>query len=59
VSRGRRIDELWDKLGPGGEHGPCGWLKNNHGLSWQIVPSGAEEMFNDPDKEGSKRAFAA
>ena len=54
------IDELWDKLVEGGgEHGPCGWLKDRYGLSWQIVPSGVEETLNGPDKEGSKRAFAA
>ena len=54
------IDELWDKLVEGGgEHGPCGWLKDRYGLSWQIVPSGMEETLNGPDKEGSKRAFAA
>ena len=54
------IDELWDKLVEGGgEHGPCGWLKDRYGLSWQIVPSGMEETLNGPDKEGAKRGFAA
>jgi predicted 3-demethylubiquinone-9 3-methyltransferase (glyoxalase superfamily) len=34
------IDELWAKLtADGGEEGPCGWLKDKWGLSWQIVPS--------------------
>jgi predicted 3-demethylubiquinone-9 3-methyltransferase (glyoxalase superfamily) len=34
------IDELWDKLtADGGQPGPCGWLKDRFGLSWQIVPT--------------------
>jgi predicted 3-demethylubiquinone-9 3-methyltransferase (glyoxalase superfamily) len=54
------IDELWDKLGDGGEHGPCGWLKDKHGLSWQIVPSEIEQlMLGGPDEEGKRRSFAA
>ena len=54
------IDELWDKLGDGGEHGPCGWVKDRYGLSWQIVPAEIEQlMLGGPDEEGRKRAFAA
>ena len=54
------IDELWDKLGEGGEHGPCGWLKDKYGLSWQIVPSEMDQlMLSGPNEEGRKRAFAA
>ena len=53
------VDDYWTKLSEGGEEGPCGWLKDKYGLSWQIVPSGMEETLNGPDKEGSKRAFAA
>jgi predicted 3-demethylubiquinone-9 3-methyltransferase (glyoxalase superfamily) len=32
------IDEMWEKLSAGGEKGPCGWLKDKFGLSWQVVP---------------------
>ena len=54
------IDELWDKLVEGGgEHGPCGWLKDKFGLSWQIAPTGMDEMLTGPNKEGAQRAFAA
>ena len=54
------IDELWEKLVEGGgEHSVCGWLKDKYGLSWQIVPSGMDEMLGDPNSEGAKRAFAA
>jgi predicted 3-demethylubiquinone-9 3-methyltransferase (glyoxalase superfamily) len=54
------IDELWDKLVEGGgDHSVCGWLKDKYGLSWQIVPSGMDEMLGDPNSEGAKRGFAA
>jgi predicted 3-demethylubiquinone-9 3-methyltransferase (glyoxalase superfamily) len=54
------IDELWDKLVEGGgEHGPCGWLKDKYGLSWQIAPAEMDQLMAGPDAEGSKRAFHA
>ena len=53
------VDELWNKLTEDGEEGPCGWLKDKFGLSWQIVPRGMSEMMNDPDKAKSERAFQA
>lgn len=43
------VDELWEKLSEGGEKGPCGWLKDKFGLSWQIVPNALMEMMADPD----------
>jgi len=53
------LDALWEKLGAGGEHGPCGWLKDRYGLSWQIVPVALGEMLSDPDPVRSQRAMAA
>jgi predicted 3-demethylubiquinone-9 3-methyltransferase (glyoxalase superfamily) len=53
------VDDLWDKLGKGGEPGPCGWLKDKYGLSWQIVPVVLNEMIADPDPEKSQRVMAA
>ncbi len=45
------IDELWDKLtGDGGEPGPCGWLKDKFGLSWQIVPNALGKLMGDPNR---------
>ena len=35
----KEIDYFWSKLGAGGEEGPCGWLKDKFGLSWQIIPT--------------------
>ncbi|HET8863324.1 MAG TPA: VOC family protein [Solirubrobacterales bacterium] len=53
------IDYFWDKLSEGGEEGPCGWLKDRYGLSWQVVPTGMEELFADPDRSRAERAMKA
>ncbi len=53
------VDELWDKLSEGGEQGPCGWLKDRYGLSWQVVPTILDEMVRDEDPEKAERVMAA
>ena len=53
------VDRLWDKLTEGGEEVQCGWLKDKYGLTWQIVPSGLNELLNGQDAEGSRRAMQA
>ena len=53
------VDELWRKLSAGGEEGPCGWLKDKFGLSWQIVPSALGKMMGDKDPKKSKRVMEA
>jgi len=53
------VDELWEKLAAGGEEGPCGWLKDKYGLSWQINPTVLGEMLSDPDPEKSQRVMKA
>lgn len=53
------IDELWEKLGEGGEPGQCGWLKDRYGLSWQINPPVLTEMLADQDAAKSARVMAA
>jgi predicted 3-demethylubiquinone-9 3-methyltransferase (glyoxalase superfamily) len=53
------VDDFWAKLGDGGEPGPCGWLKDRFGLSWQIVPVALGEMLSDPDPIRSQRVMAA
>lgn len=53
------IDEMWSKLTEGGEEGPCGWLKDKYGLSWQIVVPAWDEMLRDKDAQKSERAMAA
>ena len=53
------VDHYWEKLGEGGEHGPCGWLKDRFGLSWQVVPTRLMELLGDSDREKSQRVMAA
>jgi predicted 3-demethylubiquinone-9 3-methyltransferase (glyoxalase superfamily) len=53
------IDYYWARLTEGGSEGPCGWLKDRYGLSWQVVPTGMDELFADPDQERAKRAMEA
>ena len=53
------VDYFWNALSEGGEEGPCGWLKDRYGLSWQVVPRGMEEMFNASDQKKAQRAMKA
>jgi predicted 3-demethylubiquinone-9 3-methyltransferase (glyoxalase superfamily) len=53
------VDELWAKLTDGGEEGPCGWLKDKYGLSWQIVPRTLTDLLSDPDPVKSDRVMKA
>ncbi|MDP9304049.1 MAG: VOC family protein [Actinomycetota bacterium] len=53
------VDAFWSKLSEGGEEGPCGWLKDRFGLSWQIVPTVLPELLTDSDREKSQRVMAA
>jgi predicted 3-demethylubiquinone-9 3-methyltransferase (glyoxalase superfamily) len=53
------VDTLWKKLTEGGEEGPCGWLKDKFGLSWQIIPSILGELLSDPDPAKSQRVMQA
>ena len=53
------VDYYWDRLSEGGKEGPCGWLKDRYGLSWQVAPTGMEELFADPDPERARRAMQA
>ena len=55
----QEIDEMWEKLSQGGEEGPCGWLKDKYGLSWQIVSPEWNEMLRDKDVEKSERVMKA
>ncbi|MDQ2984234.1 MAG: VOC family protein [Actinomycetota bacterium] len=53
------VDAFWTKLSEGGEEGPCGWLKDKFGLSWQIVPTALPELLGDPDPEKAQRVMQA
>jgi predicted 3-demethylubiquinone-9 3-methyltransferase (glyoxalase superfamily) len=53
------VDYYWGALSEGGEEGPCGWLKDRYGLSWQVCPAGMAELLNDPDQARGQRAMKA
>jgi predicted 3-demethylubiquinone-9 3-methyltransferase (glyoxalase superfamily) len=53
------VDHYWSRLGDDGEHGPCGWLKDRFGLSWQVVPSALPRLLSDSDRDKSQRVMAA
>ena len=53
------VDHYWGALTEGGEEGPCGWLKDRYGVSWQVVPSALIALIQDPDPGRSQRAMAA
>jgi predicted 3-demethylubiquinone-9 3-methyltransferase (glyoxalase superfamily) len=53
------VDRYWARLSEGGEEGPCGWLKDRHGLSWQIVPTDLARLLSDPDRRKAQRVMEA
>ena len=44
------VDHYWSKLSEGGSEGPCGWLKDRYGLSWQVIPAALPKLLSDPDR---------
>jgi len=54
------VDYYWEKLTEGGgSEGQCGWLKDKFGVSWQVVPTGWDEVFSDADPKRAERAMKA
>ena len=53
------VDHYWDRLSEGGEQGPCGWLKDRFGVSWQVEPTVLIDLINDPDPDRAQRATQA
>ncbi len=53
------VDRLWDELTAGGEPGPCGWLKDRYGVSWQIIPKALPQLLGDPDPVRAERVMKA
>lgn len=54
-----QIDRLWATLSENGEEQACGWVKDQYGVSWQIVPSLLWEVVEGPDREKEDRMNAA
>jgi predicted 3-demethylubiquinone-9 3-methyltransferase (glyoxalase superfamily) len=53
------IDYYWAKLTEGGEEGPCGWVKDRYGLSWQVAPDDMNDFLADPNDQRGQRAMKA
>lgn len=53
------VDFYWNALSEGGDEGPCGWLKDRFGVSWQVVPTRLSELLADPDHALAQRVMAA
>lgn len=53
------VDYYWERLTEGGEEGPCGWLRDRFGVSWQVVPTPVIELMTDSDPDRAKRASQA
>lgn len=55
-----QIDYYWEKLTESGEESMCGWLKDQFGVSWQIIPTVLNKIMSDPAKAGkAAQAFMA
>ena len=55
----KEIDDYWEKLSAVPEAEQCGWLKDKYGLSWQVVPTGMDEMMRSGDEEKIARVTEA
>jgi predicted 3-demethylubiquinone-9 3-methyltransferase (glyoxalase superfamily) len=55
----QEVDYFWEKLSEGGEKGPCGWLTDKFGVSWQIVPTILGVLMSDKDEKKSARVLHA
>lgn len=53
------VDHYWATLSDGGVAGPCGWLKDRYGFSWQVCHDELAELLSDPDPGRAERAFKA
>jgi predicted 3-demethylubiquinone-9 3-methyltransferase (glyoxalase superfamily) len=53
------VDYFWERLAEDGEEGPCGWVKDKYGVSWQVIPRIMPELLTDPDPARAQRAMAA
>jgi len=55
----QELDEIWSKLSNGGKEGPCGWLTDKFGVSWQVVPTVLGEMMANPQSGNTSKVMEA
>ncbi len=54
------VDRYTEQLtANGGEIGPCGWVKDRFGLSWQVVPDEMVKLMSDPNPVRANAAVQA
>ena len=53
------VDYYWDKLSAGGAEQQCGWIKDQFGLSWQVIPRALGQMLGDADRNKANRVMQA
>ncbi len=53
------VDRYWSLLSEGGEEGPCGWLRDRFGVSWQVIPTALPRLLSDPNQDKSQRVMKA
>lgn len=53
------VDHYWERLGDGGKPGPCGWVEDRFGVTWQVVPDELIALLADPDPERAERVTKA
>ena len=53
------VDYHWDKLSAGGAEQQCGWIKDQFGLSWQVIPRALGKMLGDADRAKANRVMQA
>lgn len=53
------IDHYWEKLAIEGNEGPCGWLTDKFGVSWQIVPKILSRLLSEGSQSKAERVTTA
>lgn len=55
------VDHYWNKLSEGGDPSAqqCGWLKDQFGVSWQVVPHILPQLLGSPDSQKAGRVMTA